>query len=77
MALTARGWTPFFSMACALGALAVVMAVFACAARATGLPPGPPPEYESPPLSPWGDRSPPERGTPGTPGDAGPASAGR
>jgi hypothetical protein len=33
--------------------LSVVVAVVGCAPRATGLPPGPPPEYERPPLAPW------------------------
>lgn len=33
--------------------LAAVAALPACASRAAGLPPGPPPEYERVPLPPW------------------------
>jgi hypothetical protein len=34
---------------------ATVCFVAGCAPHASGLPPGPPPEYEQPPLPAWGD----------------------
>jgi len=37
----------------ALALLSALIAVSACGPRATGLPPGPPPEYEKAPVAPW------------------------
>jgi hypothetical protein len=55
----------------ARGAAFFALALVSCTQKPAGLPPGPPPEYERPALSPWGgDAGTPSKGLSATAPDA-------